>query len=62
MMPKLSISLILILSLLGTACSKDPEVAKKEYLAKGNQYFEQQKFPEAIIEYRNAGKAIQRDI
>jgi hypothetical protein len=36
------------------ACSKDPEVAKQEYLRSGDDYYAQKKFREAIIEYRNA--------
>ena len=39
-------------------CSKDPEVAKREFAARGDAYFQQQKFAEATIEYRNA---IQQD-
>src|SRR5918994_5898079 len=37
-----------------SACSKDPEVAKRQYLESGNRFFEQEKYSEAIIEYRNA--------
>ena len=37
-----------------TSCSKDPDVAKQKYFASGNRYFEQKKYREAIIEYRNA--------
>lgn len=58
MTAKISLILVLILSLFASACSKDPAVAKKEYFEKGNQYFEQQKYSEATIEYRNA---IQQD-
>ncbi len=36
------------------ACSKNPETAKREYLAKANRYVEQKKLAEAVIEYRNA--------
>ncbi len=35
-----------------------PEVAKKEYFDSGNKYFDQGKYKEAIVEYRNA---IQQD-
>jgi tetratricopeptide (TPR) repeat protein len=44
-----------ILGLLATgACSKDPEVAKREYVRSGDQYVAQKKYKEAVIEYRNA--------
>jgi tetratricopeptide (TPR) repeat protein len=36
------------------SCSTDPEVAKREHFARGERYFEQQKYNEAIIEYRSA--------
>lgn len=42
------------------ACSKDPEVAKKEYFESGNRYFGEGKFKEAIVEYRNAVQQDQR--
>ena len=40
------------------ACSKDPETAKRAHFARGEQHFAQQKYHEAIIEFRNA---IQQD-
>ena len=43
---------------LSSGCSKDPEVAKREYLSSGDAYVEQKKYAEAIVEYRNA---IQQD-
>src|SRR3954453_19250351 len=49
----------LILAIVGAstlACSRDPNRVKKEYLASGNGYFDQKKYSEAIIEYRNAIK------
>ena len=39
---------------ISAACSKDPEVAKREYLRSGDQYSTAKKYKEAIIEYRNA--------
>ena len=36
-----------------TACA-NPDVAKQRAFENGNQYFEQQKYDEAIVEYRNA--------
>ena len=35
-------------------CSKDPEVAKREFVARGDRYAAEHKLQEAIIEYRNA--------
>jgi tetratricopeptide (TPR) repeat protein len=37
-----------------SACKKDPEVAKREFFASGNTYFDQQKYNEAAVQYRNA--------
>src|ERR1019366_9293999 len=40
------------------ACRKDPEVAKREFMRSGDQYAAQEKYQEAVIQYRNA---VQRD-
>src|ERR1043166_2575772 len=37
-------------------CSKDPETAKKDFVASGKKYMEKGKFQEAAIQYRNALK------
>jgi putative PEP-CTERM system TPR-repeat lipoprotein len=37
-----------------TGCSKDPEVAKKEFVASGDKLMAQKKYAEAVIQYRNA--------
>lgn len=53
-----SIALV-VATVLGTlGCSKDPEVAKREFVASGDALVAEGKFQEAIVEYRNA---IQRD-
>ena len=39
------------------ACSKDPEAVKRDHFARGNQYLEQQKYNEAIVELKNAVQA-----
>lgn len=39
---------------LAVACSQDPEAKKQSYLESGNRYFEQSKYREAVIEFRNA--------
>jgi Tfp pilus assembly protein PilF len=44
------------LSLAG--CSKDPEVAKRDFVRSGDGYVAQKKYREAVVEYRNA---IQQD-
>jgi tetratricopeptide (TPR) repeat protein len=45
---------ILALLLTGTmACSRDPERAKRAYMESGDRYFQQKKYREAIVEYRN---------
>ena len=41
---------VLLLVVAASACSKDPEVAKREYLASGDRYFAEKKFAE-----RNGG-------
>ena len=49
---------MLLVALLGAAIvvagCKDPAVKKQQYLESGNRYFDQKKYAEAIIEYRNA--------
>jgi Tfp pilus assembly protein PilF len=54
-----SLSVGVLLATLGTAaCSTDPAVAKKKFLADGNRYFAEGHYSEASLEYR---KAIQQD-
>ena len=45
---------VLGVALLAVACTTDPAVKKQQYLESGNRYFDQGKFAEAIVEYRNA--------
>ena len=40
------------------SCNRDPNVAKPKYLDKGNKYFDQGKFAEARLMYKDA---IQKD-
>ena len=47
---------VLIALIAGSACSRDPNVAKKIYLESGNRYFDRGKFKEASMMYRNALK------
>src|SRR3954466_1528906 len=39
------------------ACSRDPQVRKQKYFARGTTYMKQEKYKEAIVELRNAVKA-----
>ena len=43
-----------LMLVLGLSCARNPEVAKREYLASGDQFFSQKKIKEAIVQYRNA--------
>ena len=45
-------------ALAAAACAKDPEFAKQEYLKSGDRYVAEQKYSEAVVQYRNA---IQQD-
>ena len=47
---------LLSVTVTALACTADPAVLKQQYLDSGNQYFDQEKYAEAIIEYRNAIK------
>lgn len=40
----------------GVSCSRDPEVVKKKYVERGNEYFKNGKYREASIMYRQALK------
>jgi tetratricopeptide (TPR) repeat protein len=53
-MPCRCAALVLTLLVAAAGCSRDPDIAKREYVRSGDRYVEQQKFREAIVEYRNA--------
>jgi len=53
-MKKVISAFVILLCL--TACSRDPNVAKKKYLENGNKYYERGKYKEALIMYSNALK------
>lgn len=53
-MVKIGIAFVLGVALAAGGCSTDPNVAKQEHFARGEQYFADGKYAEAIIEYRNA--------
>ncbi|HKY20067.1 MAG TPA: tetratricopeptide repeat protein [Vicinamibacterales bacterium] len=44
----------LVACLAGMACGQDSEAAKREYVRSGDRYVAEKKYPEAVIEYRNA--------
>jgi tetratricopeptide (TPR) repeat protein len=48
------VCLIVFAAVLSTSCSKNPEVAKRTYLESGDSYFSEEKYQEAIVQYRNA--------
>jgi tetratricopeptide (TPR) repeat protein len=44
-----------LLAVIGAAsCARNPEAAKRDHMARGDRYFQQEKYNEAIIEYRSA--------
>ena len=47
-------AVLLVLCLLGVSACSDPEADKQRYFTSGNTFFEQKKYAEAIVEYRNA--------
>src|SRR5215475_4127402 len=52
---------ILTLTLVIAACSRaDPEAAKRRHMQRGDEYAKQEKYAEAVIEYRGAVQADQR--
>jgi tetratricopeptide (TPR) repeat protein len=54
MMKRCLSAVIVLISL--TACNRDPNVAKVKYVENGNKYFNNGKYKEALIMYRNALK------
>ena len=53
-MRRTSLPATLLLIALSAACSQDPEVARKAYMASGDKFVAEDKLSEAIIQYRNA--------
>jgi cytochrome c-type biogenesis protein CcmH/NrfG len=58
-----AVSLVLVpfLLLLAYGCKGDPQAKKAAHRQKGEAYVAQEKYPEAIIEFRNAIKADPKD-
>lgn len=53
-MKTLKVFAVLAVVLTTVSCSRDPEVVKRKYVESGNRYFENGKYKEAHIMYRNA--------
>src|SRR5690349_3106512 len=53
---KKAVSALLLSLLLVSACNRDPNVAKLKYVENGNRYYNNGKYKEAVIMYRNALK------
>ena len=49
-----AVAILAVIVGLSAGCSKDPEAAKREYLASGDRYTAEGKDAEAIIQYQNA--------
>jgi len=43
-----------LLLLASTGCSKDPDAAKQEFVRSGDEFLQQQRYGEAVIQYRKA--------
>ena len=44
----------LLLTVISTGCSRDPNVRKQKYFDSGEKYFAEGKYREAAIQYSNA--------
>src|SRR5271169_3791420 len=53
---RLILNLPLVVTLLLSSCSRDPNVRKQKYFQSGQRYFEKGKYPEAAIQFVNAIK------
>ncbi len=56
LMKWLTVTIAALLLVIGSSCSRDPEVVKRKYVENGNKYFERGKYKEASIMYRSALK------
>jgi tetratricopeptide (TPR) repeat protein len=46
--------LVLVALVLAASCARDPQAAKRAYLESGDAYFSAGRYPEAVVEYKNA--------
>jgi tetratricopeptide (TPR) repeat protein len=53
---RLILTFLLVVSLLSSSCTRDPNVRKERYFQSGQRYFEKGKYREALIEFSNAVK------
>lgn len=54
-------TVFLMIALVLAGCARTPEAKKARYLERGNRYFKQEQYREAIIEYRNALRIEQKN-
>ena len=45
-------TVVLMIALILAGCARSPEAKKARYLERGNRYFKQEQYREAILEYR----------
>jgi tetratricopeptide (TPR) repeat protein len=48
-----SVCVLVVYALIAIGCGRSPEAKKAWHLERGEQYFKQERYPEAAIEYRN---------
>ncbi len=54
-------TVFLMIALVLAGCSRSPEAKKARYLERGNRYFKQEQYREAILEYRNVLRIDQKE-
>ena len=54
-------TVFLMLALVLTGCARSPEAKKARFLERGNRYFKQEQYREAILEYRNVLRVDQKE-
>src|SRR5258706_4448515 len=52
---------LFMIALVLSGCSRSPEAKKARYLERGNRYFKQEQYREAILEYRNVLRVDQKE-
>jgi Flp pilus assembly protein TadD len=54
-------TVFLLIALVLVGCARTPEAKKARYLERGNRYFKQEQYREAILEYRNVLRIDQKE-
>src|ERR1700732_4909963 len=54
-------TVFLMIALVLAGCARTPEAKKARYLERGNRYFKQEQYREAILEYRNVLRIDQKE-